>query len=100
MNFKINRVDKCKFLGVHINESLNWTDHLLAAKKTISQAIGTLYSAKSILPQKLLRSLYFALVQPYFVYTLPLWGTRHTSPVFEDLFKLLKKAIRIITNKT
>ena len=52
------------------------------------------------MPQKLLRSLYFALVQPYFVYTLPLWGSRHTSPEFNDLFKLQKKAIRIITNQT
>ena len=29
-----------------------------------------------------------------------LWGTRQTSPVFNDLFKLQKKAIRIITNRT
>ena len=45
-------------------------------------------------------SVYFALVQPYFVYTLPLWGTNHTYPEFNDLFKLQKKAIRIITKKT
>ena len=100
MNYKINRVNKCKFLGVYINENLNWSDQLIAEKKNVSQAIGTLYSDKAVLPQKLLRSLYFALVQPYFVYTLPLWGARHTSPEFNDLFKLQKKAIRIITNKT
>ena len=99
-NYKISRVSKCKFLGVIINENLNWTDQLIAVKKTVSQAIGTLYSAKSALPQKLLRSLYFALVQPYFVYTLPLWGARQTSSEFNDLFKLQKKAIRIITNQT
>ena len=29
-----------------------------------------------------------------------MWGTRQTSPVFNDLFKLQKKAIRIITNRT
>ena len=31
---------------------------------------------------------------------LPLWGARHTSSEFNELFKLQKKAIRIITNKT
>ena len=100
MNHEISRVTKCKFLGVYINEKLTWTDQITAAKKNISQAIGTLYSVRSILPQKLLRSIYFALVQPYFVYTLPLWGARHTSSEFNELFKLQKKAIRIITNKT
>ena len=100
MNNRINRVSKCKFLGIYINENLDWHDQLLHVKKLASQAIGTLYYARSVLPQKILRSLYFALVQPYFVYTIPLWGTKHTSPEFNDLFKLQKKAIRIITNKT
>ena len=97
---KFERVTKCKFLGVIINQNLDWKDHIKHVKKQGSQAIGALYSAKSAVPQKILRSLYFALVQPYFVYTLPLWGSNHSMPEINELFILQKKAIRIITNKT
>ena len=73
---------------------------MLNVKKLISQTTGALFSLKKVVPQKILRSVYFALVQPYFVYTMPLWGSNHRSQNFDTLFKLQKKAIRIITNKT
>ena len=100
LNHKIEEVDKCKFLGVHINSDLDWSDHMMHVKKQVSRSIGALYSVKSSIPQKNLRSIYFALVQPYLIYNLPLWGSNHTSKYFNDLFILQKKAIRIITNKT
>ena len=92
LNYRFLRVTKCKFLGVIINENLDWKDHILYVKKQVSQAIGALYSVKSAIPQKILRSLYFALVQPYFVYTLPLWGSNHSMPEIQKLFTLQKKS--------
>ena len=59
-----------------------------------------LYSLKSCVPQKILRTVYFSLVQPYFIYAMTLWGSKHTTKDFEMLFKLQKKAVRIITNHT
>ena len=100
LNHKLEKVDKCKFLGIYINSNLDWNDQLLHVKKLVSQAIGTLYALKSVVPQKILRSVYFALVQPYFVYTMPIWASNHKSKIFDVLFKLQKKSIRIITNKT
>ena len=41
-----------------------------------------------------------ALVQPYLIYCIPLWGSQHKSDEFNDLFVLQKKCIRIISNKT
>ena len=63
---------KCKFLGIFINENLDWSDQISNARKLASQAIGALNSIKNCVPQKILRSVYFALVQPYFIYTMPL----------------------------
>ena len=48
----------------------------------------------------LLLNIYFALIQPYLVYCAPLWGSIHTSKEYEDLFKVQKKAIRVIYNLT
>ena len=93
-------MEKCKFLGIYINSNLDWSDQITYARKLVSQSIGALYSLKSSVPQKILRIVYFALVQPYFVYTMPLWASNHASKDFDMLFKLQKKAIRIITNHT
>ena len=41
-----------------------------------------------------------ALVQPYLIYCIPLWGHSRTSPEMDKLFKLQKKCIRIALGKT
>ena len=92
--------EKCKFLGIYINSNLDWSDQITRARKLISQSAGALYSIKSHVPQKILRIVYFGLVQPYFIYAMPVWASNHQSKDFDMLFKLQKKAIRIITNHT
>lgn len=99
-NEPIEPTESCKFLGVYINSNLDWTDQITHARKLISQSIGALYSIKSSIPQKILRTVYFSLVQPYFIYAMPIWATNHKSHDFDSLFKLQKKAVRIITNHT
>ena len=99
-NNPIEPVDKCKFLGIYINSNLDWTDQISNARKLASQSIGALNIIKSRVPQKVLRSVYFALVQPYLIYCMPLWASNHSTAEFDALFKLQKKAIRIITNCT
>ena len=97
---QLNVKKKRKFLGVYINANLDWSDQITHARKLVSQSIGALYSIKSSVPQKILRTVYFSLVQPYFIYAMPLWATNHNSKDFESLFKLQKKAVRIVSNKT
>ena len=53
------REAKCKFLGIYINSNLDWTDHIAYVRKLVSQSIGALYHAKSSVPQKILRVIYF-----------------------------------------
>ena len=86
LNHKLSRVEKCKFLGMFINSNLDWTDQIANARKLVSQAIGALNSIKSSVPQKNLRTAYFALVQPYFIYTIPVWASKHSS---KDLISYL-----------
>ena len=90
-NHPVKPTDNCKFLGVFINSNLDWTDQIDHSRKLISQSIGALYSVKSSVPQKILRTIYFSLVQPYFIYAMPIWATNHSSNDFKSLFKLQKK---------
>ena len=102
LSFPFNSIEseeKCKFLGVYINSNLDWNDQIAHARKLVSQAIGALYSIRHNVPLKILRTVYFSLVQPYFIYAMPIWATNHNSIEFQMLFKLQKKAIRIISKK-
>ena len=96
----IKKVTMCKFLGVYINNKLDWKDHMKHVKNQISKSIGSINSMKAILPHKILKMLYFAIVQPYLVYCIPVWGSQHTTPEFKDIFIAQKRAIRTITNST
>ena len=100
LNHRFQKVEECKFLGVYLNSKLDWKSQIMHVKTQVSKATGALNSVKKIVPPKILRNIYFALIQPYLVYCAPLWGSIHTSKEYEDLFKVQKKAIRVISNLT
>ena len=53
-----------KFLGVYINENLNWNDHLKHIRTPISRNIGILYKVKYVVPDKVILMLYNTLIRP------------------------------------
>ena len=48
----INRVQVTKFLGLMIDEALNWKSHILYIKSKLCKNIAILYKTKVILNQK------------------------------------------------
>ena len=92
----INRVDTMKFLGVLIDDQLNWNKHIIYIKSKVSKSIGMLNCARRNLNQNTLRKLYFAFVYPYFNYCIDVWGCCGRQQ-FQSLFILQKRAIRIIS---
>ena len=89
----LERVNSTKFLGVIIDENLNWKHHIDAISKTISRNIGMLTKLKHYVPGYILYSLYCTLVLPYVNYGISIWG--NTYKVYLDkIFKLQKWAIR------
>ena len=91
----ITKVSSCKFLGVIIDESLNWQEHILYTKSKIAKTLGILYNARKNLSRPQLLSLYTCLVEPYIFYCNIIWSG--TSLCYLDpLFKIQKQAIRCI----
>ena len=85
-----------KFLGVNMDEHLTWKQHIQATSNKINKSLFALNQVKNILPQKALRSLYYALVHSHINYCIEIWGN---SCSIDKISKLQKRAIRII-NKT
>ena len=97
-NSFITQVTKTKFLGIIIDEKLNWKDHILYISNKISKATGVIIKAR-MLGKKALLSLYYSLVYPYLTYCCQVWGATYLYNI-EILNKLQKKAIRIICSQS
>ena len=93
---KLNPVTKTKFLGVIINSTLTWNDHIAMIKSKISKNIGIISRIRLLVPRAVLMSLYHALVEPYLQYCNLIWAARRTS-VLNELYLCQKKLLRIIT---
>lgn len=93
----LTRQNKTKFLGVYIDDNLNWNDHITHVMDKISRAVGILNKARKLLPTKALKTLYCSLVLPYLQYCNIVWGSNYYARLHR-LFLLQKKAIRIINN--
>ena len=93
----INSIDHIKFLGVYIDQHLNFNQHVNYLTNKISKSIGILHKVKYILPRDVLRALYIALIQPYFIYGIEAWFGA-TKTTINKLQILQKSCIRAINN--
>ena len=59
---QINRVNNTKFLGVIINSTLIWDDHIKIIRGKISKSIGIIKKIRKNLPTTILIMLYHTLV--------------------------------------
>jgi hypothetical protein len=61
-------------MGVKLDETLNWDEHIEMVFKKVRAGIGILKRIKPYVPANTLISIYNALIQRYFDYCSPLWG--------------------------
>jgi hypothetical protein len=85
-----------KFLGIYIDEKLNWHEHIRCVKNKLNSSIYVMRKTKNLLNSTHLLTLYYSLIYPYLDYGITLWGSTHTSYV-SKIYKLQKKTVRIIT---
>jgi hypothetical protein len=98
-NRKIDMVKSSKFLGVIINDSLTWTDHINLVKNKVSKSMGIIRHIKNRLPLSVLKMLYNSLINPYYDYCNLIWGTdSETNVSMKNLLLTQKRAVRIISN--
>ena len=93
-NVTIEKVEKYNFLGFSLDEHMNWNNHIDKIAMKVSRTIGILCKLKHIFPFSILQTLYSSLIIPHLTNGILIWGYN-----LEGLFKLQKKAIRIIANR-
>ena len=70
----VERVMEFNFLGLTIDEHLNWKSHIQKVSYKVSRSIGVLNKLKKFLPLTVLRILYNALILPHFQFSILAWG--------------------------
>ena len=71
---KLCRAQKTKYLGVIIDESMNWEEQLKTVKRKIKNGLGAMFKLKNILSQKQLATVYRALIESHLRYCSFIWG--------------------------
>ena len=79
-----------------LDSHLNWKAHVSHVMKKTKRNIGLISKLRYFVNTNTLVSLYYALIYPFFIYSLIAWGNTYESNV-RPLFILQKRAIRIIT---
>ena len=92
---KIDRVEKTKFLGVIIDDTLSFQHHINYIKGKISRGIGILYKCRPCVMEDTMRTLYNSFIYPHFTYCIEVWGNV-CSTYLDPLVKLQKRAVRTI----
>ena len=65
----------------------------------MSKGIGILCQARKIFTLKTLNTLYYSFIHPYLTYCTEIWGTAAAYKSYtESLFKLQKRAVRLIVS--
>ena len=92
----IDEVSYTKFLGVYIDNKLNWKKHISIITGKVARAIGVIVRAKRLLNQNSLKTLYFSFIYPFLTYCNHVWGNACMTTL-NSLVLLQKRIIRIIT---
>ena len=91
----ITEQTETKFLGVMVDNQLNWKAHIKHISNKISKSVAILRLLRYIFPKDILKTLYLTLTYPYFNYCNLIWGTACPTNL-KPLILLQKKCIRNI----
>ena len=94
-NHTIERMSTAKFLGVIVDEKLNWSFHVSHVCKKLSKSISIIKKVKNILNSDTLKTLYNSLILPYINYCCQVWGNT-SKYLIKKVVILQKRVVRII----
>jgi hypothetical protein len=90
----ITPVPNIKFLGIYLQDSINWNCHIDYIMPKLSSACYIMRSIKPIMSINTLKTVYYSCFNAIITYGLPFWGN---SPHSIKIFKTQKRIIRIMT---
>ena len=91
----IESMHEARFLGVIVDESLNWSRHISTVQSKMARYVGIMYKIKKYLPLNARIQIYHSLVQLHANYCSLVWGFSCKTNI-ESLFSKQKKGLRAV----
>ena len=79
--FILTRVCSTKFLGVQIDEGLNWKEHIKLVTSKLMKVSDIIFRTKHVLNYNSPYTLYCSLFLPYINYSSEIWGNTYKTKV-------------------
>ena len=95
-NQNVHVTKTSKFLGVYIDDKLNWKTHISYVAGKVARGIGVLGKARKYFNNDCMINLYNAFIYPYLMYCNQIWGSTYKTNL-SNLQALQNKAVRIVT---
>ena len=92
----IKVVEYTKFLGVYVDQELNWKKHCSIVYNKLLANRHLLTMARNLLTCDCLIKTYYAHIHSHLVYALNIWGSMSTQKDIDSIFKLQKSCIRSV----
>ena len=92
----LEKVDSYKYLGVTVNQRMNWTDHIDSIISKVSQRLGLVRRVKHLLPMSARLTLYNSLIMPLFDYADIVWGDKNNVQLMNHVQVMQNNAARLI----
>ena len=91
----IKKVKETKFLGVIIDDELNWEAHIRSLNSKLKCEIGKLCRIRKVIPKKHHKDLYRTLFESHLRFGISVWGGVSDNKL-EPIFVTQKKCVRIL----
>ena len=92
----INRVSSTKFLGVWVDDHLNWNTHLNKLLSKLKCGLGMLHRSRNLLSCRAKKLLYYGQFHSHLCYGLGVWGPMLSVDQISQLSVLQRKCIRLV----
>lgn len=70
----VDRVKFTKFLGVYLDENINWNQHISFTVNKLARMCGILYRIRNNLTPEAITSIYYTLCYPHLTYCVAIWA--------------------------
>ena len=97
-NLPIDNVTTMKYLGIVLDPTLSWHEHIDYIAKKISSRLGLITRIRKYLSIDITNQSFLTLVQPLFEYCNIIWSNAYATNL-ERLVKLQKRGARIVLQK-
>ena len=84
-----------KFLGIHLDSTLSWKNHINHICKRIAVGIHYILRVRNFFPKHILHSIYTSFIETHLAYGIESWGSACPTTL-KPLLTLQKRAVRIM----